>query len=79
MTKSNFPAVARQKQEIVRLLKKADYDDKTVTLMHRNLGASDHWQGKPVSHWLDSLSIAEASRLITKLRDEADEADDDED
>ena len=73
------PASGAQKGLISSLLKKLEYDPKTVTLMHRNLGVSEKWQGKPVTHWLDSLTVANASQLITRLRRDADEAEDDDD
>lgn len=71
------PASQAQKQEIARLLKRAEYDPKTITLMHRNVGVPDRFQGKPVNHWLDSLTVEDASQIITRLRKDDDEDDDD--
>lgn len=60
---------AAQRQAIESLLKRAEFDPRTITLMHRNAGVPEHFQGRPVSEWLGSLTIAEASRVIVKLED----------
>lgn len=58
-----------QRDLIDRLLREAEYDTRTVTFQHRALGVAEHEIGKPVSVWLDSLSIEQASQVIRKLQD----------
>lgn len=74
----SFKATNHQKSNIKRLLNLAEFDSRTVTIMHRRLGASDDWIGKAVDEWLDTLDLAAASRLIDKLKPLADEEDEDE-
>jgi hypothetical protein len=64
-------ATAAQRAAIERLVREdGRFDTRTVTAMHRLLGAPEALQGRPASEWLSSLDVAEASRIITKLRDE---------
>lgn len=60
-----------QRGMIVSLLSKAEYDPRTVTLMHRRLGVADSFLYRPVDEWLDSLTVESASALIDKLQREA--------
>lgn len=67
------PAQKHLLRDLLRdLLRREDYDLRTVTYMHRRLGVAESWIGKPADQWLDSLLAAEASRLIAKLQGERD-------
>lgn len=59
---------AMQRAEILRLMRKAEFDTKVVTYLHRRLGASEAMIGGRVDAWLDTLSIADGSSLIASLR-----------
>lgn len=76
-----FRITSLQRDNIVRLLKKSDqFDDRTVTYQHRRLGAPDRFLGRPVTEWLDSLTLIEGTRMIDQLRewcDEVEEEDED--
>lgn len=56
-----------QRAVIEQLLRRGEFERKTVTLMHRNAGVPDRFIGRTVPEWLDSLTAAEASRVIVKL------------
>lgn len=56
-----------QRATLVRLMGKAAFDDRTITLMHRTIGVPETFQGRRVDEWLDSLTAPEASRFIVKL------------
>lgn len=72
-TKSRGQSAARltsaQRKEILRLLRLAEFDTRTVTFMHRRLGVAEHEIGGSVDAWLDAQTVANASALIAKLRD----------
>lgn len=74
----SFRITSNQRSNIKRLLSAADYDARTVTFMHRRLGVPDALIGRAVDEWLDTLDLPTASKLIDKLKEEADEGDDDE-
>ncbi len=64
-------ATSDQKDLLRRLMRKAgSYDMRTVTLMTRQLGATDAWMGQPTDAWLDSLTKAQAMEQIKKLQGE---------
>lgn len=72
-------ATERQKSYIKDLLDRAEYDTKTVGVLHRRWGIQERHIGHPVDHWLGELNQAQASALIDKLKDAVDDEDDDED
>jgi hypothetical protein len=57
-----------QRAEIVRLLKKLEFDHRTVTFQHRRLGVPEAVIGGTVDAWLSGMSQAEASAMIEKMR-----------
>lgn len=57
-----------QKEHLLELIQEAEYDARTITLMYRNLGVDDRWQGHPVDTWLNSLDRVEATRIIERLQ-----------
>ena len=57
-----------QREMIEQLMKKAEYDTRTVTIMHRRLGVTEGQIGKPVKNWLDLLDSHQASDLIRTLK-----------
>jgi len=59
---------ASQRSLIDLLLRKAEFPTDYVCLLYRRLGVSDEWQGRRVFHWVDSLSMTEASDCITMLK-----------
>lgn len=74
-----FKITSHQRGNIKRLLAAADFDNRTVTFMHRRLGVPEAQIGRAVDEWLDTLDLGAASKLIDKLKAEADEGDEDED
>lgn len=68
-----------QQQYIRLLIRKAELDETTITFQYRGIGVEEKWMGEPVSKWIGSLSTADASRVINKLRDLVGEDEDDED
>ena len=58
-----------QRSRIKELLRKADFDAKTVTYMHRRLGVPEALIGRAVDEWLDQLDMRAASDLIETLMD----------
>lgn len=58
----------RQRSEILRLLRKAEFDTFTVTYQHRRLGVAEAQIGGRVDAWLDALTIQQGSALITTLK-----------
>ena len=68
---------SHQRGAIKRLLSAANFDNRTVTYQHRRLNVPENLIGSPVDTWLDTLDPGQASKLIAKLEDEADEGDDD--
>lgn len=56
-----------QRDMLRGLLRRAEYDTRAVTYMHRLVGAPERYMGRPVDEWLDSLSKREASQLIDQL------------
>lgn len=81
-TKQRGQSTARisqaQRNEIMRLLRLAEFDTRTVTFQHRRLGVSEHEIGKPVDAWLDTLTLGTVSPVITTLRNIVGAEDDDE-
>lgn len=69
------PITSAQRWQIDMLLSEAELPTDFVTIMFRTIDVGDDWQGRRVCHWMDSLSKADASNYITKLkkltRDEA--------
>lgn len=61
------PATTAQLEKLTRLLRRAEYDMRTITIMHRRLDLPDHLVGQSVSAWLSSLNSLQASDLINKL------------
>lgn len=45
------------------------FDMRTVTAMHRLLDVPRSFEDRPVTEWLGSLTKAQASQLIGKLKD----------
>lgn len=72
-------ASTAQRDQIARLLRKAEYDERTVSLPHRALmrraGVPAENAGSHVADWIYSLSKAEASRVITQLKRENEDQD----
>lgn len=58
----------QHRAEILAHMRALEYDRKTVTLMHRNLGAPDRFQGRAVDEWLDSLTFDEGTQVLDKAR-----------
>lgn len=56
-----------QKDTIQGLLRKLEWDRRTITLQYRLVGVPDSLQGSSVDSWLDSLSIEGASQVIKRL------------
>lgn len=69
-------ATAHQKSYIKDLLDQLEFDTKTVGIMHRRWGVEERHIGGPVDVWLGELNTAQASRLIERLKREAEEEDD---
>ena len=73
-------ASTAQRDQIDRLLRKAEYDDRTVSLPHRALMRRANVPavsvGSHVADWIYSLSKAEASLVITQLKRENEDQDD---
>lgn len=61
-------ATQAQRQAIVGMLRRAEFDTRTVTLMHRRIGVPDVWQGRPLDQWLDTLDADAASAVIGNLQ-----------
>lgn len=59
-----------QRVEILRLLRKAEYDNRTVTYQYRLVHADENYVGRPVDEWLDSLTREQAIRVIHKLQEQ---------
>lgn len=70
-------ATERQKSYIKDLLDRAEFDTRTVGILHKRWGAEDRHVGKSVDAWLGDLNQAQASRLIDKLKEEVDDEDED--
>lgn len=66
-----------QRAEILRLLKKVEYDRTTLTYQHRTLGVADADIGRPVDWWIEGLTVEQASSTIRQLKDRASEKDGD--
>ncbi len=66
-------ATGQQKSYVKDLLKRAEFDERVVTLMYRQLNVPEKFIGSPLDHYLDSLSTEEISRLINRIREYADE------
>lgn len=60
-----------QRAEIIRLLRKLEFDSVTLTFQHRTLGAPDYLIGKSVEGWIDTMGVDQASALINRLRKDA--------
>lgn len=69
-------ATTAQLSYIRQLIRRAEFDEHAITPLYRRLGVPEKWQGARLDDYLASLSQAEASRLIDKLRDAAGEEDD---
>lgn len=69
-------ATERQKSYVKDLLRRAEYDTRTVGPLHRRWGVEERHLGGSVDAWLGDLNQAQASRLIDKLRAEVDDEDD---
>lgn len=63
-----YKSTQAQRLEIVKLLRKAEFDTRYVTLMHRRVGAPDSLMGRPIDEWMSSLSLDAASEVIKKLQ-----------
>lgn len=59
----------QQRAEILRLMRKAEFDTFTVTYQHRRLGVTEAQIGGRVDAWLDGLTIQQGSTLINTLKD----------
>jgi hypothetical protein len=59
----------QQRSEILRLLRKAEFDPFTVTFQFRQLGATEAQIGGRVDTWLNEMTIRQGSALITTLKD----------
>lgn len=65
-------ATTAQRELIERLIRDAGmFDTRTITTMHRLLDVPRAFEGRPVAEWLGSLSKAQASALIAKLKEVA--------
>lgn len=64
------PATTAQREKLLRLLRKAEYDTKSITPLYRRLGVPDSAQGQSVDAYLGSLNSLQASDLINKLERE---------
>lgn len=71
-------ATDRQKSYIKDLLDKLEFDTRTVGPLHRRWGVEERHIGNPVDTWLGDLNQAQASKLIDRLKAEAEEEEDDE-
>ena len=69
----------RQKSYIKSLLDRAEFDTRTVGILHKRWGAEDRHVGRSVDGWLDQLNPAQASRLIDRLKEEVGDEDEDDD
>lgn len=63
-----YKSTQAQRLEIVKLLRKAEFDTRYVTLMHRRVGAPDSLMGRPIDEWMSGLSLDAASEVIKKLQ-----------
>lgn len=66
-----------QRAEILRLMKKVEFDRTTLTYQHRTIGVPDAMIGKPVDLWIEGLSTEQATTTIMLLRARAGEKDGD--
>lgn len=57
-----------QKAMAFDLMKKAEYDTSTCTIMHRRLGVPEKLIGKPIKHWFDDLTSQQGSDIIRELK-----------
>lgn len=57
-----------QRGEIVRLMRRAEFDTRRITLMHRRLGVPDQFMDRPVDEWMSSLSLDAANGVIKTLQ-----------
>ncbi len=61
-------ATTAQRDHIDRLLRAAEFDRRTITLMHTRCGCDRAMVGKPVATWLNGLSMQQASGVIETLQ-----------
>lgn len=57
-----------QRAEVMRLMKKLEFDPKTITMMHRRVSVPEHLIGTSVDAWVGGMTEAEASALIDKMK-----------
>lgn len=57
-----------QRAEIIRLLRKLEFDTRTVTYQHRKVDDCEFWIGMSVDGWLSSMTQERASKAIDRLR-----------
>lgn len=60
-------ATTAQRTRIELAVAQLEMDTATITFIHRRIGLSDHWIGKPFAEWLNGLTKSEASMVINKL------------
>lgn len=72
----NGRASPGQRSYIRQLLAQAEFDTRVITYMFRRLKVPEDLIGRPVDDWLGTLSQADASRVITTLKDIAGVEDD---
>lgn len=61
-------ATTAQKNTVRQLLKRAEFDERTITFQYRSLKLNEAWIGQPVDSWVDSLTTESASAAIGSLK-----------
>ena len=58
-----------QRDRILKLMQKAEFDTQTVSLMHTRIRAARTDVGKPVDAWLDTVDMLQAADIIFTLEE----------